>query len=462
MAGNARCDALTASGHDAAPSATLGTLDGMAFVVGIVVGIGIFRTPQVVAANSADGLSFMLLWLLGGALVLVGALCYAELAASRPHAGGEYHFLARAWGQPVATLFAWARGTVIQTGAIATVAFVYGDYATELLPLGSLSASLHAAIAILVVTLVNVRGARPGSRFQSLFTVLTLLALAVVAIAGWLIDPAAATTATAEADVDTAGASQPTASAGLALIFILLTYGGWNEAAYLSGELRDPRRSMWRVLVFGIAVIITAYLLVNYAYLHALGLDGMSRSPVVAADLMRLAAGDAGAGLISLFVICAALSTLNATVFTGARVYYALGRDIPALRRFGAWRAKGGTPANALWLQAAIALALVPFGSLAHDGFTATVEYTAPVFWLFLLLVALSVFVLRRREPRRELPFRVPLYPLTPLVFVATCAGMLWSSLAYTGRGAWLGVAVLILGLPLLRLARRGPGSQAG
>lgn len=225
--GTAALNAVAAADQGpATPTATLGTLDGVAFVVGIVIGIGIFRTPQVVAANSASGTTFMLLWLLGAVLMLISAHCYAELGASRPHAGGEYHFLARAWGQPVATLFAWARGD---------------------------------------------------------------------------------------------------------------------------------------------------------------------------------------------------------------------------------------TPVNALWLQAAIALVLVAFGSLARDGFTATVEYTAPVFWLFLLLIALSLFVLRRREPQRELPFRVPLYPLTPALFVATCTWMLWSSLAYTGRGALLGVAVLALGLPLLWLARRAP-----
>ncbi|MCU0760083.1 MAG: APC family permease [Steroidobacteraceae bacterium] len=450
--------------RSATPAATLGTLDGIAFVVGIVVGIGIFRTPQVVAANAASGTAFMLLWLLGAALMLVGALCYAELGASRPHAGGEYHFLARAWGQPVATLFAWARGTVIQTGAIATVAFVYGDYATQLLPLGARGAALHAGLAILAVTAVNVRGTRPGSRFQSTLTVLTLLALAAVALAGFLVEPAAGEAARSAGTLPAgtlpaaaeAGAPRPEPSAGLALIFVLLTYGGWNEAAYLSGELRDPRRAMWRVLLFGTGAVAVAYLVVNLAYLRALGLEGASRSEVVAADLMRLAAGDAGARLISLFVAFAALSTLNATVFTGARVYYALGQDVPALRRFGTWSTRGETPTNALWLQAAIALALVAFGSLTRDGFTATVEYTAPVFWFFLLLVALSLFVFRWREPGRELPFRVPLYPLTPALFVATCAYMLWSSLAYTGRGALLGVAVLALGLPLLWHARRG------
>ena len=443
----------------AAPQATLGTLDGIAFLVGIVVGIGIFRTPQVVAANAATDAQYMGLWLLGGLLTLVGALCYAELGAARPHAGGEYHYLAHAYGAPVATLFAWARGTVIQTGAIATVAFVYGDYVAPWLPLGPHGTALHAALAIVAVTAVNVRGTPLGSRLQRLFTALTLLALMTVVAAGFWVGSAAEAGATLGGPAPAATPSG--GAAGLALIFVLLTYGGWNEAAYLSGEVRDVRRTLVRILVGGTAIVSLTYGLVNLAYLEGLGLASIRASDVVAADVMRLAAGEVGAGLISLFVACAALSTLNATVFTGARVYWALGQDVPALRRFGAWSARGETPANALLLQGAIALALVAYGSVARDGFQAMVEYTAPVFWLFLLLVALSLFVFRRREPARALPFRVPLYPLTPALFVATCAWMLYSSLAYTGRGALLGLGVLALGLPLLRMrGRTRPGEE--
>jgi amino acid transporter len=437
----------------AAPRATLGTLDGIAFMVGIVVGIGIFRTPQVVAANAASGAEFLGLWLLGGLLTLVGALCYAELGAAHPHAGGEYHFLSRAYGAPVATLFAWARGAVIQTGAIATVAFVYGDYAAGLLPLGAHGPALHAALAIVAVTGVNVQGISLGSRLQRLFTLSTLLALGAVVVAGF---QAGAATDGAVGAAPAAEAVPPGGgAAGLALVFVLLTYGGWNEAAYLSGELREVRRRMARILVGGTLVVVVAYGLVNLAYLEGLGLAGLRASETVAADVLRRAAGEPGAALMSLFIGCAALSTLNATVFTGARVYWALGRDVPALQRFGAWSARGDTPANALWLQCAIALALVAYGAMTPDGFQAMVEYTAPVFWLFLLLVALSVFVFRWREPAADLPFRVPLYPLTPALFVATCLYLLYSSLAYTGPGALLGVAVLALGLPLLVLRGR-------
>jgi amino acid transporter len=194
---------------------------------------------------------------------------------------------------------------------------------------------------------------------------------------------------------------------------------------------------------------------VNLAFLRGLGLEGMARSEAVAADLMRSAFGDFGAGFISLLIAIAALSTMNATIITGARSTYALGRDYPVFGFLGSWKEKASTPANAIWLQGVISLLLVIFGAYARTGFSAMVEYTAPVFWFFFFLVGVSIFVLRRKEPDVPRPFRVPFYPLTPALFCAVCLYMLWSSVTYTGRGALVGVAVLLIGLPVLFLARR-------
>jgi amino acid transporter len=243
------------------------------------------------------------------------------------------------------------------------------------------------------------------------------------------------------------------------MVFVLLTYGGWNEAAYLSGELKDVRRNMVRTLLLGTLVVTVVYVLANLAYLNVFGLEGLRKSNAVGADLMRVVAGDASAIVFSIIVCVCALSTLNATVFTGARVYYALGRDLPAIRALGVWEMHGDKPANALLLQCAIALALIVFGSVMRDGFEAMVAYTAPVFWFFLLLVAISVFVFRRRGG--ELPYRMPLYPLPPIVLGAAAVWMIYSSIAYAGIGSIVGVAVLILGTPLLWLARQGGPSTA-
>jgi basic amino acid/polyamine antiporter, APA family len=425
---------------------TLSHWDAVALIVGIVVGVGIFRLPSLVAGNVDSGAAFLLLWLAGGVISLIGALVYSELASSFPSAGGEYHFLTRAYGRSVAFLFAWARMTVMQTGAIALVAFVFGDYASELRSLGPYSSSIYAAAAILLLTTLNVFGSLQGKWTQNLLTALIVLALLAAVGTGL----GAASSAPAPPATD------GTLVIGAAMIFILLTYGGWNEAAYLSGEIRDPRRNIVRALLIGIGVITGIYLLVNFAYLHVLGLEGMRASQAIGADLMRVTLGERSAVLLSIVVGIAALSTLNATIFTGARTNYALGRDFALFSVLGRWKTHGETPANALLLQGAIALALVLLGTaLARGGVETMVDYTAPVFWFFFLLSGVSLFVLRRRAAEVPRPFRVPLYPVTPLLFCATCAYMLYSSLAFTGRFAGVGVAVVLTGVPLLLLARR-------
>jgi amino acid transporter len=246
----------------------------------------------------------------------------------------------------------------------------------------------------------------------------------------------------------------PSGMTGLAMVFVLLTYGGWNEAAYLSAELRDGRRNMARVLVVSIVAVTLFYFMVAWAYLYVMGFEGLRKSDAVAADVMRVAFGPPGAALMALFVCGSAISTLNATIFTGARVYYALGKDLPGLKFFGAWSARGENPSHAFLLQGVLALALVVLGAFSRSGFRTMVEYTSPVFWLFMTMVAMSLFIFRRRDPGGPSRYRAPLYPVTPIVFTATCLYMLYSSLAYTGIGALVGVGVLLAGTPLLLLSR--------
>jgi amino acid transporter len=234
------------------------------------------------------------------------------------------------------------------------------------------------------------------------------------------------------------------------MIFVLLTYGGWNEAAFLSAEVRSTRSSMVRVLLFSIGAVTLIYILVNLALVRGLGLSGMVSSEAVMADLMRNALGSNGARFVSLLILPAALSTMNGAIITGARTGFALGRDHSLFRFLDRWHGYRETPVNALLLQGAIALLLVLLGTGSRDGFVMMVEYTAPVFWFFLLLVGISIVRLRRKHAADERPFRVPLYPFTPLLFCAICAYMLHASLLYTGTGALVGVGVLLTGIPLV------------
>jgi basic amino acid/polyamine antiporter, APA family len=429
-----------------APKPLLSVWDGMILICGMVIGAGIFKAPSIVAGNTSSGAEFLGAWALGGVISLCGALVYAELATRHPDTGGEYAFLSRGMGRGVAFVFAWSRMTVIQTGAIAAVAFVFGDYASEILRLGDKSSAIYAAIGVVALTALNVAGTLQSKGLQKIMQYLLFAGLAFLIMAGLLAAPAKP------------AAAASGGSFGLAMIFVLLTFGGWNEAAYLSGEVRDARRNMIRILLFGILTVTVIYLLVNVAYLAALGLGGMKESKAVAADLSRLALGDKGAVLIALIVCLAALTTMNAAIFTGARTTYALGRDFAFFGRLGAWREAGSTPANALLVQGAIALVLVVASAVTPDGFSAMVAYTSPVFWTFFLLTAITLFVFRRSNS--DAPFRVPLYPVVPIAFCIACLYMLYSSINYVrfavefGVAVFAGLTIMMLGIPLYFIAR--------
>ena len=433
-----------ATTHDT-PQPLLRVRDAVGLIIGIVVGAGIFSAPSLVAANAGSGATMLLAWVVGGLISLAGAMCYAELATMHPHPGGDYHYLKLAFGRSISFLFAWARLTVIPTGSIALLAYVFGDYATQIYDLGGRSSAIYAACVVVVLTALNIAGVRQGKWTQNLLTVIEVLGVALIIVAGLLLVPSAPSSAS-----DAAVSSS--ASWGLVLIFVMLTYGGWNEAAYISAEVEGARRNIVRALFISIAVITALYVLINFAYLHALGLKGMSETEAVAADVMRLSLGERGAQLVSVFVAISALTSANATILMGARTTFAFGRDFHIFSALGRWR--GGSPVNALLTQGGIALALVLLGSITRSGFATMVEYTAPVFWFFFLLTGLSLFVLRAREPDTPRPFRVPLYPLTPIVFCLTSAYLLYASIMHTGIGALVGVAVLAVGVPVLWYAR--------
>lgn len=437
------------------PKPTLGSWDAVAIIVGIVIGAGIFRSPSLVA-SSVDSESVLLTaWFLGGLVSFIGALCYAELIAAFPNAGGDYYFLLRAFGKKLAFLFAWARMSVVQTGSIALLAFIFGDYMAQLIDLGPYSSVIFAALIVILLTAINIMGLRLGTGTQKFLTSLEVLGVLLVIVAGFFFIPE-----TQQADVPAVSeGGDGFGSLGLAMVFVLLTFGGWNEAAYISAEVKSGRGLMVKALIISIVTITGVYFLVNMAYLRGLGLEGMAASDAVAGDLMEIAFGQAGLVIMALIVVIAALTSANATIFTGARSNYALGRDFPIFSALGKWDSKTSGPVNAFIVQGVVSLILISLGLFSRSGFETMVEYTAPVFWFFFLLVGVSLFVLRFKEPEARRPFKVPLYPLTPLIFCGTSAYLLYSSIAYTGWGALVGVGVLLAGV-LLQVAmqmRRTP-----
>ncbi|OYT86758.1 MAG: amino acid permease [Burkholderiales bacterium PBB6] len=446
----------------AQPRRQLGVWHAVSVCVGMVVGAGIFKTSPMVAASLGSDTALYLAWAIGGVLSFMGALCFAELASAFPSPGGDYHFLRLAYGRWLGLLFAWSRFAVIHTGSMALLAFVFGDYLGQLIPLGPYGSAVFAATAISVLVVLNLRGVQIGLGTQIGLMVLVIGGMLAVGLAGgWLVWQG---TAPATALVAAPGSAGHDAF-GVAMVFVFLAYGGWSDAATLSAEMRDERRGIVHALMLGLALVASMYLLANWAYLQGLGLEGLARSDAPAADLMRRAFGPAGEIAIVGVVAITSITVMNATLIAGARTTFAAARDLPRRTALGDWDMSRGVPAGAVMAIGGVALLLVGFGTLTRGGFATMVDYLSPVYWFFLMLSGAAVIVLRKKFPDAPRPFRVPLFPLLPLLFVGCSAYLLHASVVYVKAGAVAGLAVLVLGglvlWPLSR-ERAGPRSPKG
>jgi len=448
---------MTTTAETTAPVRHLSWIDATSVVIGIVIGSGIFIAPALVAQNTSSAGVMMAAWGLGGLLCLCGALCYAELSTMHPHAGGEYVYLSRAFGPVVGFLFVWARVGVIQSGAIVAAAYVFGNYATELLSLGPQSPAIYALSATVILTVLNAAGLRTSKWTQNLLTAAKVLGVAGIVVVGVMYG--------SQGGGQPAGNGDPPglSAFGLAMVFVLYTFGGWNEAAYVAGEVRSPHRNMLRVMIVSILTLTVLYITVNFAYLRVLGFEGMRSSWPIASAAVTESIGKPGAVAVSILVAVSALGATSACIFTGARGIWAIGGDFRTLGLLARRNGRLATPLNAIVLQGAIAVLLILLPGVG-ESFKAAVDYTAPVFWAFMFMVGLSVFVLRYRNPDARRPFRVPLYPAPMLLLMAMCGWMVYSAIDYAKLPALAGLGVLAAGLPVYLLlrwrnrARMGPG----
>jgi amino acid transporter len=433
-----------------AVQARLGLWDAISIVVGIIIGVGIYKTNEVFAKVDSPA-EAMGLWVLGGVLSLIGALCFAELASTYPRSGGEYVYLSRAYGSWVGFLFAWAQLLVIRSGGgIALLAYVFGDYATYCCNLGTNSAFTYAVLAIVILTAINILGVYLGKETQNVLTLAKVLGLGGLVVAGLFLPPPA------QAPAATAAERSPSLMG--ALVALLFAYDGWNEAANVTAEVRNPRRNLPLALIGGTLAVTIIYLLVNDAYLTGLGFDAASRSETVAADLMNRILGPSGGIAMSVLVMISALGGINGTIFTGSRIYAEMGKDYWAFAPLGHWSPRFGTPVWSLLAQGLVSLSLVVIVGVWGSGansFETLLNYTTPVFWFFFLLTAASLFVLRFKDRAIERPFRVPAYPWVPIIFCGFCAFMLYSSFSYAPTETVIGLVILLTGLPLGLLSRR-------
>lgn len=430
-----------------APTRQLTLFDSICIIAGVVIGAGIYETTPLIAANVASPTSLLMVWVLGGAISLIGAFCYAELATAYPRDGGDFVYLSRAYGPRAGFLFAWTEYWMVRPGSIGMMAFVFARFANQLYPLtgppfdalGKLIAPsaatpqavsfvVYAVGSIVLLTVTNSLGVKSGKWTQNALTVAKVVGLIAIFLVGLFFVP---THVAAPAAPPLASRS---ANFELALILVLFTYGGWNDLSYVAAEVRNPARNLFRALALGVTTITVIYILVNVAFLKGLGLEGTS-SNTVAVDLLTLAVGDYAGRAISLLICFSCLGAINGTLFAGSRIYYAVGTEHQVVSWLGNWNSRFDAPVRALLFQGGTAvLWTMLFGD--EQGFSRLLIFTAPVFWFFAFMVAVSVIVLREKDGDAPRQHKVVFYPWLPIIFALSCAFMFQSSVSYA-LGNW-------------------------
>jgi APA family basic amino acid/polyamine antiporter len=417
----------------------IGVTTAAAVVVANMIGSGIFTTSGFVARDVGSPVWLMGLWLAGGAIALAGTLCYAELGAALPQAGGEYVYLREAYGPLAAFLSGWTSLLVGFSGAIAAALIATVDYLRPYLPqLADPIAARAAAVAMLwAITIVHISGLRAGGIVQRVLTGATIAAIAGLVIAAFAMGHGSAVIAQTAAPAH--------GSAAVSLIFILFAYSGWNAAAYLGGEIDHPQRNLPRALILGTAVVTLLYLAMNAFYLYALGVPAMSGVVNVAEKAASAALGPRVGAVTSAMIALCIVGSASAMILAGPRVCYAMARDDILPRGLSAVHPSFGTPGRAMLLQAAWATALVIF----FGTFERLVIYTGFAVTLFSALAVAAVIVLRMRRPAMERPFTVPLYPWIPAAYIAASIWILAYTVAGRPLETALGAFTIAAALPL-------------
>jgi APA family basic amino acid/polyamine antiporter len=448
-------DSLTKRGSEAAGGLAriLGLRDLILIVIGTVIGSGIFLVPGGVLRQSGGLVGpALLVWVVGGVLSLLGALTYGELGAMDPRAGGLYVYLRNAFGPLPGFLYGWTAFLVIGSGSAATLAVASTSYLQQFIPLSPLGAKVAAVLLLAIVAALNVFSTRRSSDVQNWSTgikVAALLIMSVVLLAkghGWS---------------SSAGVMWPEhftpsllSGMGLGMIGVLWAYEGWQYATFSAGETSNPQRTFPRAIVLGTAALIGIYVLANLGYLAALGADGVARSNRVSAEAVEAMIGPGAAKLIAAAILVSIFSATNGLTITAPRVYYAMAQDGVFFKKLAEVHPRYGTPAVAVIASTAWAMVLAVSGT-----FEQLLTYVVFVGWIFYALGAACVFVLRRRQPETPRPFKVPGYPVTPLIFILAAAALVGNTIATQPVRAAIGLSVVLLGVPVYfgwrRLARQ-------
>jgi amino acid transporter len=426
----------------------LGVWDAAALIIGITIGSGIFATPPLVADHLPGTGPMLMVWMLGGLLALCGALCYAELAAMFPETGGQFVFLREGYGRLPAFSYGWSALLVTYPASIAAVSVVFTAYLARLVPIDDAYRPAVAAGLCLLIAVLNILGVRLGAWTLKIFTGSKVLAIATIIVVGFLAGKGSWDNLNPMWLEPPNGLSA--AMVALALVSVLWTYEGWSDGPTLAGEMQNPDRDMTRALLLATGGVVVIYLFTNLAYIYVLGVDGVRSTDSVAVDVAAAIFGRSGHLFVTLLVLVSTAGSLVGMTMAGSRVFFAMGRERLFLEWVGRVHPRFGTPAVALGTLGVIGAVYALLGT-----FEKIIGYFVFVSTIWLVFVVASVLKHRIRRPRAKRPFRIPLYPIPPLIYLGVAVGLLYKLLKENTRDALIGTGIVLASIPVFFIWER-------
>lgn len=425
----------------------LGRWDSVAIIIAIVIGVGIFRVPAEVAKYLSSPNLIILAWLLGGIISLLGALCYAELSSSFPETGGNYIYLRESYGPWSGFLFGWSELLAIRTGSIAAVAFVFAEYSQSFLSVDKSLIKPIAISAVFILCFINITGLRYGKRVQNILTIAKILALVGIILFGIM---------SKKGDISHFYSVPISLNRGvfplfgLALIPILWTYGGWHENTFVAGETKNASKALPFALITGIFIVTSFYVAINFLYIYLIPVERIASSKLIASDALQILYGRNGRKMMEAIVIISSLAAINAMIITGSRITYAMAKDNPIFSYIGKVNSKYSTPLRAIIINAIWSIALIILGT-----FNKLLYFTGVLVWLFFAMVAGGLFILRRKFPNVERPYKVWGYPIIPAIFILICIALVINTIIFYAFQSFIGLCILISGIPVYIISQR-------
>ena len=422
----------------------LSLTDATMINVGGILGSGIFMVPATVALYTLSSSLFFLVWIIGGIVSLFGALSVAELGAAMPKAGGQYVFLNKAYGPLWGFLYGWTAVAVINTASIAAVAMAFSEYLGFFFVLSRFEIKVIAILSIVILTIINIIDVKSGARFQNLFTYTKIFAISIVILLGLTLNGGSSDNFYPMI-IDKSFFSL-IGPLGLAMVAVLWTFDGWIFVTYVAGEVKDPGKNIPLSIILCMVIVLSIYLALNYVLVYVLGFDKMIDSELVMSDAASVFLGGKGAAIITIIILISLIGANNGFVLTGARINYAMSKDGLFFKQASTIHNKFKSPANALLMQCAWSSILTLTGT-----FNQLITYIIFASWIFYAMSAGAVIILRNKLPDLKRPYKTPLYPWIPIIFIFFAVFLTINTILEAPRDAAIGSVLILAGLPFYK-----------